>query len=109
MKEHLATRKALDRAEGVLMQRSGMDVSLARFLILRQVVQSGLSPREVAKQIIEAERLCRETEASSRANVNGGCRTSRRQIAAKAPWQSVYHSSYAKRYSPGMQSVQPPV
>jgi hypothetical protein len=65
VKEILATRIALQRAEGVLVERWGLDLALARLWIVGEVVQAGLSPREVADRVIEAERLRREAEPAN--------------------------------------------
>ncbi len=60
VKEILATRIALQRAEGVLTERWGLDLPVARSWIVGEVVQAGLSPREIANRVIEAERLRRQ-------------------------------------------------
>jgi hypothetical protein len=77
VKEILATRIALQRAEGVLVERWGLDLPVARLWIVGEVVQAGLSPREVANKVLETERLRRETEPACTRGVRANLRTPR--------------------------------
>jgi hypothetical protein len=56
---------ALQRAEGILIDRRGMDLSSARLWIMSEVAEAGLSRREVAAKVIEEERLRRETQPAN--------------------------------------------
>ena len=102
-KDVLATRIALQRAEGVLVERLGLDLPSARSWIVREVVQTGLSPREVAKQVIEEEQRRREADGADRVSAIASSGAARGyKPAARAPWQPTPHSFYAKHYPPGM-------
>jgi uncharacterized small protein (DUF1192 family) len=52
IKEDLATRKAMQRAEGILIAKRGMAAVAARRWIAQQSHKTGLSKRDVAERII---------------------------------------------------------
>jgi len=52
IKEDLATRKAMQRAEGILIARRGMAAAVARRWVAQQSQKTGLSKRDVADRII---------------------------------------------------------
>jgi len=52
IKEDLATRKAMQRAEGILIAGRGMAAAVARRRIAQQSQKTGLSKRDVADRII---------------------------------------------------------
>jgi AmiR/NasT family two-component response regulator len=53
IRNDLATRRALQRAEGFLATRWGIDVSLARLWMLRRAEHTGASVLEMARQILD--------------------------------------------------------
>jgi ANTAR domain len=59
-KDALATRIALQRAEGILAERRGLDVASARLWMGRQMAQQGVSLREAANKVVEEEQQRRE-------------------------------------------------
>lgn len=60
MREELATRKVLERAQGILTRRRGMGQAAAHLWIFQEARRSGVSVRAVAAQIIAAEIAERE-------------------------------------------------
>jgi hypothetical protein len=53
IKKHLAVRKAVQRAEGILVARWGLDLSAASLWILRQAEGTGRSILEVAMKVCD--------------------------------------------------------
>jgi hypothetical protein len=62
MKQHLAVRKAVQRAEGILVARWGLDLSAASLWILRQAECTGRSILEVAMKVCD-ERIVHKSKA----------------------------------------------
>ena len=52
IEEDLATRKVMQRAEGILIAKRGMTAAVARRWIAQQSHKTGLSKRDVAERII---------------------------------------------------------
>jgi hypothetical protein len=61
MKEHLAVRKAVQRAEGILVARWGLDLSAASLWLLRQAECTGRSILEVAMEVCD-ERIVHKSK-----------------------------------------------
>jgi hypothetical protein len=64
LREDLATRKALQRAQGILVMRRGITPVSARRLISQRARQTGCSILQVAEQVVALENTCRSAGQS---------------------------------------------
>jgi hypothetical protein len=60
MRNHLATRKAVQRARGILVTRRGMSLASAQLWISQQARLSRLSVKQLAEQVIAEDNAQRE-------------------------------------------------
>jgi ANTAR domain len=66
LRDDLATRKAVQRAQGILIMRRGITPASARRWISQQARQAGSTDLEVAEQVVAAENYRRSAEQSRR-------------------------------------------
>jgi hypothetical protein len=60
LRDDLATRKAVQRAQGILVTRRGMTPAAAKLWISQQVRNTRYSARQIAEQVVAAETAQRE-------------------------------------------------